>query len=408
MQLLVLTRPTRTLEVDAGTDGAELRAAIGRAFGLPMEHFYVLHRGRLLSAETPAGLLRPGDSIRLAPRLRGGGGDGGVYPPTAAELKWMTDIGGGSKRGSWAVLGGSVSRTQFERVPQQLRRFEACKTCALTGEPLAPPVVACELGCLYNKAAVIEALLNKSARPLDDRFAHLTSLKDLTAVTLHADPEQADAGAARGKAAAQAASSGADEGVTERASFYCPVTKLPFNGRHRFYAVRPSGHVVSERALAMTHFALCPLSEVALRPAAAHAEAVEPTDGAPARKPLSPDLLPLVLSDEQFECAQKQLRATHAARRAKKPKAQHSQGAPAAAGAETAGAAPKPSAARSALDASRGASATPQGDPGRAPQSSAVYASLFLPQHVRDEADRRVREGKDYMTRAIQPGVKKQ
>jgi hypothetical protein len=29
-------------------------------------------------------------------------------------------------------------------------------------------------------------------------------------------------------------------------------------------------------------------------------------------------------------------------------------------------------------------------------------------QHVREEAERAVREGRDFMTRAIQPGVKKQ
>lgn len=41
-------------------------------------------------------------------------------------------------------------------------RLTRWTTCALTGEPLAPPVVADYLGALYNKAAVLEFLLARA------------------------------------------------------------------------------------------------------------------------------------------------------------------------------------------------------------------------------------------------------
>ena len=52
---------------------------------------------------------------------------------------------------------GNTRREQRER-----QRAEELTTCALGGAPLSPPVVACALGYLYNKDAVIRFLLQVS------------------------------------------------------------------------------------------------------------------------------------------------------------------------------------------------------------------------------------------------------
>lgn len=71
-------------------------------------------------------------------------------------------------------------------------RVTRWSTCALSGQPLAAPVVACYLGRLYNKAAVLEWLLAKAGhfsdeadahryinqlREAGDAFDHITSIK---------------------------------------------------------------------------------------------------------------------------------------------------------------------------------------------------------------------------------------
>ena len=63
-------------------------------------------------------------------------------------------------------------------------------TCALSGEPLQEPVCqflgsdfqicSCELGYLFNRQAIVQALLDKSLPPM---FSYIRKLKDV--VTLH-------------------------------------------------------------------------------------------------------------------------------------------------------------------------------------------------------------------------------
>jgi Rtf2 RING-finger len=50
------------------------------------------------------------------------------------------------------------------------------QVCAVSNEKLQLPIVTCELGYLYNKDAVLTALLE---RTLNSTFAHLRGLKDL-------------------------------------------------------------------------------------------------------------------------------------------------------------------------------------------------------------------------------------
>lgn len=110
------------------------------------------------------------------------------------------------------------TKARGEKLDQEARREQRARTCAVSSEPLTPPVVACALGNLYNKQALLEALL---AKTLPARFAHISSLKDV--VTCHFSTQ--DAGA------------------------YCPVTMLEFNGKHPFVVLPGCGCVLSERAM---------------------------------------------------------------------------------------------------------------------------------------------------------------
>ena len=109
-------------------------------------------------------------------------------------------------------------------------------TCQLSGERLAPPVVADELGALFNKDALLAALMAHSLPPA---LAHISSLRHLINLRLARNPNYAG----------QSAASAADFQPGNGAEWACPVTGLELNGRYRFVALRRSGHVVSEKAL---------------------------------------------------------------------------------------------------------------------------------------------------------------
>jgi len=142
--------------------------------------------------------------------------------------------------------------------------------CALTGDPLRAPVVADALGSLMNKDAVVGAMLSGGLpAALRGHVRGLRSLTDVRLATAAAAGAGADAGGGAGAPGAAAAGAGAAGGTTAAAagsggvgggdggapssshspSFCCPITGTPMNGRFRFYLHRPSGVVLSERAL---------------------------------------------------------------------------------------------------------------------------------------------------------------
>lgn len=78
--------------------------------------------------------------------------------------------------------GGSIPRRdelvklkkKAEKVdPAEVERIKWF-TCALSNDKLKEPIVACELGHLYNKEAVIRSLLDKN---VDEKFNHIRNLK---------------------------------------------------------------------------------------------------------------------------------------------------------------------------------------------------------------------------------------
>lgn len=75
--------------------------------------------------------------------------------------------------GSVANLVRTVSVEYMSDFKKQKVRMSHCR---LTDAPLEAPIVACKLGHLYNKTAVIECLLEKKMPP---DYQHIRSLKDV-------------------------------------------------------------------------------------------------------------------------------------------------------------------------------------------------------------------------------------
>lgn len=98
---------------------------------------------------------------------------------------------------------------------------------------------------LYNKDAVLEALLSRSPRLLE-LSPHIRSRHDV--IELHLTPNPAHAAATGTAVASGAAVAGAplDDGA---APHMCPVTHLEMSGYYGFCFLRSCGCVLSEKAL---------------------------------------------------------------------------------------------------------------------------------------------------------------
>nr|XP_033819663.1 replication termination factor 2 isoform X2 [Geotrypetes seraphini] len=113
--------------------------------------------------------------------------------------------------------------------------------CALSQEKLCKPIVACELGRLYNKDAIIEHLLDRSPeKTVVEAASHIKSIKNVIELNLTDNPAwDGDKGNTKGD----------KYDDLQGARFICPVVGLEMNGRHRFCVLRSCGCVFSERAL---------------------------------------------------------------------------------------------------------------------------------------------------------------
>eukprot|EP00485_Elphidium_margaritaceum_P005793 CAMPEP_0202690970 /NCGR_PEP_ID=MMETSP1385-20130828/5821_1 /ASSEMBLY_ACC=CAM_ASM_000861 /TAXON_ID=933848 /ORGANISM="Elphidium margaritaceum" /LENGTH=313 /DNA_ID=CAMNT_0049346311 /DNA_START=9 /DNA_END=950 /DNA_ORIENTATION=+ len=104
--------------------------------------------------------------------------------------------------------------------------------CALSKEALQPPIVCDDLGVLYNKQALVEAMLSKS---LPAQLSYIQKLRrDIVDcnVTMRDSVECADVNHEE------------NGGI-----FQCPISGLIGNGKHAFVCLRKCGCVVSQRAL---------------------------------------------------------------------------------------------------------------------------------------------------------------
>ncbi|KAF4605705.1 hypothetical protein EYR40_004494 [Pleurotus pulmonarius] len=101
--------------------------------------------------------------------------------------------------------------------------------CALSKRRLQEPVVSCALGKLYNKDALLEYLLDRSAFGDGDTICgHIRSLKDVKTLTLTPNPAR-------------------DE--PERPQFICPLSHKEMNGGQPFVYISACGCVFSQAGL---------------------------------------------------------------------------------------------------------------------------------------------------------------
>uniref|UniRef100_A0A8D0BF61 Replication termination factor 2 n=1 Tax=Salvator merianae TaxID=96440 RepID=A0A8D0BF61_SALMN len=130
---------------------------------------------------------------------------------------------------------------KVEKVDKNAELVAQWYYCTLSQEKLSRPIVACELGRLYNKDAVIEFLLDKASdKVLVEAASHIKSIKNVVELNLTDNPAwTGDKGNTKGD----------KYDDIQSARFICPVVGLEMNGRHRFCFLRNCGCVFSERAL---------------------------------------------------------------------------------------------------------------------------------------------------------------
>lgn len=133
---------------------------------------------------------------------------------------------------------------KLKRKPEQRdkdgHRLFRWQHCAISQQPLRKPVMACELGRLYNKESVIELLLDKERTNAPANTEHIEKLKDVAELQLTDNPSFDKDKHAVG------------DGMYNDAlvsPWICPVTGLEMNGRFKFVFAFPTGKVVAERAL---------------------------------------------------------------------------------------------------------------------------------------------------------------
>ncbi|XP_019096030.1 PREDICTED: protein RTF2 homolog isoform X2 [Camelina sativa] len=179
-----------------------------------LSDFCVALDGKLLNGSTriQVSKLPSFSMLTLYPRLRGGGGDGGA---TGAE-----------SRDCYLNMYAEKKPDKVDRNEQRLSKW---LNCALSNEPLAEPCVIDLLGNLFNKEALVHALLSKR---VPKQFSHIEGLKDMVNIKL----------------TPVAGSDGSSQDTTS-SQFQCPVSGLEFNGKYKFFALRRCAHVMSSKAL---------------------------------------------------------------------------------------------------------------------------------------------------------------
>ncbi|XP_069547139.1 replication termination factor 2 [Brachyistius frenatus] len=138
---------------------------------------------------------------------------------------------------------------KVEKVDKSAELAAKWKYCALSQEKLRRPIVACDLGRLFNKDAVIEYLLDKTAeRPNTEAVAHIRGIKDIKELNLIDNPEwEGERRNAKGDRYED----------INCGMFICPVVGLEMNGKHRFCYLQTCGCVFSDRALKEVKTEIC-------------------------------------------------------------------------------------------------------------------------------------------------------
>ena len=172
--------------------------------------------------------------------------DGGTIASRTDILRGSSwDVANASQgRGAKASSrGGAIGASYVhkgERLESGDARASRSAACALTGETLSDDVVACELGALYNKTAMLEFVLARQGRftsaEATYRYANLKSGHDEATRHLKSSRDFMDVKLTR-----------ASEGDGR---FECPIRGIKAGGKSRvdFVAMRPCGCVLSAAA----------------------------------------------------------------------------------------------------------------------------------------------------------------
>lgn len=170
------------------------------------------------------------------------GGDGGQVIDRATMVKtkgWGLTKGSGDRYA--ASLGEMNSYVQMVFEDRGLSSLEMNKvrmsTCQISQQVLQEPVVACKLGNLYNKEAVIGALLN---RTMPEHVSHVRALKDVKQCIISwAEAENEDG----------------------RRRMVCPVTREDLDtGSGRAVVIWTSGAVISAKSIKEMKMKECPVT----------------------------------------------------------------------------------------------------------------------------------------------------
>ncbi|EPY54193.1 replication termination factor Rtf2 [Schizosaccharomyces cryophilus OY26] len=94
--------------------------------------------------------------------------------------------------------------------------------CSITGDPLSPPIASCGLGRLYNKATILQMLLDRSSVP--EAPSHIQSLKDV--VDVHVDQDN-----------------------DKKVLWVCPITRHEMSSAYQFAYIVPCGHAFEYSAV---------------------------------------------------------------------------------------------------------------------------------------------------------------
>ncbi|XP_061582772.1 replication termination factor 2 [Cololabis saira] len=138
---------------------------------------------------------------------------------------------------------------KVEKVDKNAELAAKWKYCALSQEKLKRPIVACDLGRLYNKDAIIEYLLDKTAeRPNTEAVVHIRGIRDIKELNLTDNPAwEGERRSAKGDRYED----------VHCGMFICPVVGLEMNGKHRFCFLQTCGCVFSDRALKEVKTEIC-------------------------------------------------------------------------------------------------------------------------------------------------------
>lgn len=202
---------TLTLDANQFETLSHLKSSLLSLDQSPSSLYFTLN-GKIIDESTPLfnnPQIAPLSTLYLRQRVFGGGGDGGA---TGAESRDC-------------YLNMYAEKKPDKIDPNEQRLSKWCN-CALSNEPLREPCVIDKLGIIFNKEALVHALLSKN---LPKQYSYIKGLKDLINVKLSRVP-------------------GAEKNG-DSVRFQCPITGLEFNGKYRFLALRTCGHVLSTKAL---------------------------------------------------------------------------------------------------------------------------------------------------------------